>query len=73
MTTPSTSPQRQRRVDDMAARKHGRHSQRSHPSSRERFAAFLERSPETAAADDIRRFRLFLVESGTHLLRFLHQ
>jgi site-specific recombinase XerD len=61
------TPLRQRMVEDMAARKLGRHSQRSHLSSCERFAAFLERSPETATADDIRRFQLFLIESGASI------
>ena len=63
----STTPLRQRMIEDMAARKLGRHSQRSHLSSCERFATFLERSPETATADDIRRFQLFLIESGASI------
>ena len=63
----STTPLRQRMIEDMAARKLGRHSQRSHLSSCERFAAFLGRSPETATADDIRRFQLFLIESGASI------
>ena len=63
----SITPLRQRMIEDMAARKLGRHSQRSHLSSCKRFAAFLGRSPETASADDIRRFQLFLVESGTSI------
>jgi len=63
----STTPLRQRMIEDMAARKLGRHSQRSHLSSCERFAAFLERSPETATADDIRLFQLFLIESGASI------
>ncbi len=58
---------RQRMIEDMAARNLGRHSRRSHLSSCERFAAFLERSPETATADDIRRFQLFLIESGASI------
>jgi integrase/recombinase XerD len=29
-----------------------------------RLAAFLERSPDTATAEDLRRFQLHLVESG---------
>src|SRR5215813_13439580 len=65
MSTDSTvSPLRQRMIEDMAARKLGRHSQRSHISSCKRFAAFLKRSPDTATADDIRRFQLYLAESG---------
>lgn len=61
--TPAT-PLRQRMIEDMRARNLGRQSQRSHLDSCTRFAAFLGRGPETATADDIRRFQLFLVESG---------
>jgi integrase/recombinase XerD len=64
MTTQPISPLRQRMIEDMNARKRGRHCQRSHLHSCERFAAFLQRSPETATADDIRRFQLHLAESG---------
>jgi site-specific recombinase XerD len=63
----STTPLRRRMIEDMAARKLGRHSQRSHLSSCERFAGFLDRSTETATADDIRRFQLFLIESGASI------
>src|SRR5215831_1067567 len=48
----------------MTARKLGPHSQRSHIHSCRRFAAFLKRSPDTATADDVRRFQLHLVEAG---------
>ena len=58
------SPLRQRMIEDMNARKLGKHSQRSHIRSCKRFAAFLKRSPETAMPDDIRRFQLHLIESG---------
>jgi site-specific recombinase XerD len=51
-------------IEDMTARNLGPHSQRSHIHSCRRFAAFLKRSPETATADDICRFQLYLVESG---------
>jgi integrase/recombinase XerD len=65
MSTDSTvSPLRQRMIEDMAARKLGPHSQRSHIYSCRRFAAFLGRSPDTATADDVRRFQLHLVEAG---------
>lgn len=63
----STTPLRQRMIEDMAARKLGHHSQRSHLYSCKRFAAFVERSPETATADDIRLFQLFLIESGASI------
>ena len=64
MSTDTTvSALRQRMIEDMAARKLGAHSQRSHIYSCKRFAAFLERSPDTATADDIRRFQLHLAEA----------
>jgi len=54
-------------IEDMAARKLGPHSQRSHIQSCRRFAQFLGRSPETATADDVRRFQLHLIESGSSI------
>jgi integrase/recombinase XerD len=63
-TTNTVSPLRQRMIEDMAARNLGPHSQRSHIESCKRFAAFLKRSPDTATADDIRRFQLHLTEAG---------
>jgi integrase/recombinase XerD len=64
MSTNTVSPLRQRMIEDMNARKLGAHSQKSHIDSCKRLAAFLKRSPETATADDIRRFQLHLAESG---------
>jgi integrase/recombinase XerD len=66
--TNTISPLRQRMIEDMAARKLGPYSQRSHIQSCRRFAAFLKRSPDTATADDIRRFQLHLVESGLSII-----
>ena len=40
------SPLRQRMIEDMNARKLGKHSQRSHIRSCKRFAAFLGSSPD---------------------------
>ena len=54
-------------IEDMAARKLGPHSLRSHIDSCRRFAAFLGRSPDTATADDVRGFQLHLVESGSSI------
>jgi integrase/recombinase XerD len=51
-------------IEDMNARKLGAHSQRSYIHSCRRFAAFLKRSPDTAAPDDVRRFQLHLAETG---------
>lgn len=63
MSSPMVTPLRQRMIDDMRARKLGRHSQRSHVSSCKRFAAYLKRSPETVTADDVRNFQLSLIET----------
>ena len=67
MTTTAITPLRQRMIEDMNARKLGSHSQRSHIYSYKRFAAFLKRSPETATLEDIRRFQLYLAETGTSI------
>jgi integrase/recombinase XerD len=64
MSTDAVTPLRQRMIEDMNARKLGAHSQRSHVYSCRRFAAFLKRSPDTAAPDDVRRFQLHLAETG---------
>jgi integrase/recombinase XerD len=63
----TVSPLRQRMIEDMAAGKLGPHSQRSHIYSCKRFAAFLKRSPDTATADDIRRFQLHLAEADLRI------
>ena len=65
--TNPVSPLRQRMIEDMAARKLDPHTQRSHISSCKRFAAWLKRSPDTATAEDLRRFQLHLVESGASI------
>ena len=65
--TKTISPLRQRMIEDMAARKLNPHTQRSHISSCKRFAAWLKRSPDTATADEVRRFQLHLIESGASI------
>src|SRR4051812_4093565 len=67
MSTEAISPLRQRMIEDMNSRKLGAHTQRSHIYSCKRFAAFLERSPDTATLEDIRRFQLHLAETGTSI------
>jgi len=64
MTITTISPLRQRLIEDMAARKLGRQSQKSHIASCQRFAAFLNRSPDAATPEDVRLFQLHLAESG---------
>lgn len=65
--TNTTSPLRQRMLEDMAARKLNPHTQRSHVYSCKRFAAWLERSPDTATPDEVRGFQLYLIESGASI------
>src|SRR5882724_3324142 len=64
MSTYTVSPLRQRMIEDMNGRKLGAGTQRGHIHSCKRFTEFLKRSPDTATAEDIRRFQLHLVESG---------
>jgi site-specific recombinase XerD len=65
--TNTVSPLRQRMIEDMAARKLNPHTQRSHIYSCKRFAGWLKRSPDTATADEVRRFQLHLVEGGASI------
>ena len=65
--TDTVSPLRQRMIEDMAARTLNPHTQRSHIYSCKRFAAWLKRSPDTAAPDEVRRFQLHLIESGASI------
>ncbi len=64
MTTEAITPLHQRMIEDMIARKLGPASQRSHIYSCKRFAAFLKRSPDNVTAEDIRRFQLYLADTG---------
>src|SRR5215469_11161129 len=65
--TNTVSPLRQRMIEDMTARKLTPHTQRSHIYSCQRFAAWLKRSPDTATADEVRGFQLYLIESGASI------
>src|SRR5207342_2906858 len=67
MSTVTVSPLRQRMIEDMNARKLCAQTQRGHIHSCKRFAEFLKRSPDTATAEDIRRFQLHLSETGVSI------
>jgi integrase/recombinase XerD len=67
MTTEAITPLRQRMIEDMNARKLCAGTQSGHIRSCKRFSAFLKRSPDTATAEDIRRFQLHLSETGTSI------
>ncbi len=61
---PIVSPLRQRMLDDMRMRKLGAKTQTGYVRGVRRFAAFLGRSPDTATAEDLRRFQLDMVDHG---------
>src|SRR6202049_336017 len=67
MSTLTVSPLRQRMIEDMNARKLCAETQRGHIHNCRRFAAFLKQSPDTATAEDIRRFQLHLSETGVSI------
>ena len=66
MTIPSapTRPLRQRLIDDMNMRRFSRETQRNYIRDVGRFAAFLGRSPDTATAEELRRFQVHQQETG---------
>lgn len=69
MTTPisPTSPLdlRQRMIEDMEIRRFSPATQRNYLRDVGRFAKFLGRSPDTASADEVRRFQLAQRDSET--------
>jgi integrase/recombinase XerD len=67
MSTDAVTPLRHRMIEDMNARKLSAGTQRGHIHSCKRFSAFLNRSPDTATTEDIRRFQLHLAEAGVSI------
>ena len=65
LLTPNVSPLRQRMIEDMRMRKMGGKTQIAYIRAVRRLAAFLKRSPDTADADELRRFQLHMVDTGT--------
>src|SRR4029450_6917761 len=64
-TTPGVSPLRQRMIDDMPMRKFEPKTQSGYIRAVRRFTEYLGRSPDTATVEDLRRFQLHLVDTGT--------
>src|SRR5437868_10369062 len=58
------SPLRRRMLDDMAMRGLREGTQRDYIRFVRSFAAFLGRSPDTATAEDVRRFQVHQAETG---------
>ena len=76
MSTDAITPLCHRMIEDMSGRKLCAGTRRGHIRSCKRFAAFLNRSPDAATTEDIRRFQLHLAEVGVSIcnmigLRFL--
>ncbi len=59
------SPLRQRMIDDMRMRKLSPKTQTAYIRAVRQFAGFLERPPDKASVEDLRRFQLYLVDHGT--------
>ena len=62
--TGTISPLRQRMIDDMNMRRLKPGTQRSHVRAIVKLATFLGRPPQTATAEDLRRFQLHLASCG---------
>ena len=63
-STRAISPLRQRMIEDMGMRKMRDRTQEAYIRGVRRLARFLGRSPDTATAEDLRRFQLHLVKAG---------
>ncbi len=60
----SISPLRQRMIEDMTMRKLAPKTQSGYIRAVKKLTVFLGRSPDTASAEDLRRFQLHLVRNG---------
>src|SRR5882762_3669516 len=58
------SPLRRRMIEDMRMRKMSTKTQSSYIRAVRHFAGYLGRSPDTASAEDLRRYQLHLVDRG---------
>ena len=63
-STKPISPLRQRMIEDMTLRKFSPKTQTAYLRAVANFTRFLGRSPDTAEAEDLRRYQLHLVEQG---------
>jgi integrase/recombinase XerD len=64
-STKAISPLRQRMIEDMTLRKLTPNTQIGYVRAVTNFTRFLGRSPDTAEAEDLRRYQLHMVEQGT--------
>jgi integrase/recombinase XerD len=62
MTDECISPLRQRMLDDMSVRHFGEKTRKDYIRAVKNLTLFLQRSPDTASNEDLRRFQLHLAE-----------
>jgi hypothetical protein len=60
------SPLRRRMIEDMTVRKFSDKTRHDYIRYIASFAKFLGRSPDTATAEDLRRYQVHQTESGIH-------
>ena len=65
MTETPVSPLRRRMIEDMTIRKFAPRTQDGYIRAVKNFSAFLGVSPDMASFEDVRRYQLHLVSSGT--------
>ena len=65
MTEAPISPLRRRMIEDMTMRKFAPRTQEGYIRAVKSFSAFLGASPDTASFEDLRRYQLHLVSTGT--------
>ena len=61
------SPLRRRMIEDMTVRGFNEKTRNDYIRNIRRFAAFIGRSPDTATAEEARRFQLLLAEAGVSI------
>ena len=64
MSEKPISPLRQRMIEDMTVRNFGEKTRNDYIRHVKTFTAFLGRSPDTATAEDLRRFQLHQRRTG---------
>lgn len=63
-STKTISPLRQRMIDDMTLRKLSPKTQKTYIRAVKNFTRFFGQSPDTASAEDLRRYQLYLVQQN---------
>src|ERR1700740_2279770 len=66
MTSEAMSPLRRRMIEDMTVRNFVEKTQKDYIRYVKDLTGFLGRSPDTATAEDLRRYQLHLTNSGVH-------